>query len=100
MHSAQNIVEDAQIQEEAAVLEGPGDPPAGDLKGGQAHYVISPVFDAALGGPIDPGQKIEKGRFPGTVGPDQAHGLAAPDPEFHLVDRGQPTELDGQVPGC
>jgi hypothetical protein len=88
VHSAQNIVEDAQVQEEAAILKGPGDPPAGDLKGGQTHYVISPVFNAALGGPIDAGQKIKKGRFPGTVGPDQAHSLAALDPEFHLVDCG------------
>jgi hypothetical protein len=100
VHSDQNIVENAQVQKEAVVLKGPGYPPPGDLKGRQTHQVFPLVFDPAFGRPVDPGQKVEKSRFPGSVGPDQTYGLAALDPEFHLVDRGQSAELDGKIPGA
>jgi hypothetical protein len=99
VHADENIVEDAQIQEKAVVLKGPGHSPAGDLKGGQPHDVFSLVLDPPLGRSVDPGQKVEKSRFPGTIGSDQAHGLPAFDVEIHLVDRGQSPELDGKTAG-
>ena len=46
---------------------------------------------------MDPGQEVEKGGFPGTVGADDAQDFALLDVEFDLVDSRQAAEEFTQI---
>src|SRR5262249_54926561 len=51
----------------------------------------------ALGGPVQPGQHVEQGRFAGAVRPDQRDNRVLRDVERDVVDGHQPPELLGDV---
>lgn len=93
----QQALGDGGVRREREVLEGARDPEGGDPVRGQPGEVGGSEVDGAGGGPVDPGEHVEGGRFTGAVGADDGVHAAGFDGEGDRVQGGEPGELDGHV---
>ena len=70
-----DVVQDAQLLEQADILKGPGNPGGGDAVAAPVADVLAPEGDPAGADGEDPGDEIEHGGLAGAVGPDEPHQL-------------------------
>ena len=91
------VLADAQVAVERELLRHVAEPGAGGAGG--AIEVEAGDAGPAGGRPQEAAHHLERGRFAGAVGAEQAEDLAAADAEGDVVGRGEVAELLGQPVG-
>ena len=70
-----DVVQDAQLFEQADILKGPGNPGGGDAVAAPVADIFAPEENPALTDTKNPGDEIEHGGLARAVGPDEPHQL-------------------------
>jgi len=98
VHADLDVVEHAQIREQADILEGAGDAGLAGLHRIQLRHVLAAEPDGSAGRLVDLRQHIEDRRLAGAVGADQTVDLLILHFEVQVVHGGQAAEVNAQIP--
>ena len=96
--AGEHVVEGRELREHARPLERADDSAGGDLAGTEPTERRVAVADLAAERTDVAGDRVERRRLPGPVGPDQARDRAGLDPERDARQRRHAAEGDGEVP--
>ena len=95
-----DVVQDAQLLEQADILKGPGNPGGGDAVAAPVADVLAPESDSAGAEAEDPGDEIEHGGLAGAVGPDKPHQLSGENLQGKIGQGLEAAEAVGKVGDC
>src|SRR5262245_29930798 len=97
VHTGQHVVLDAQRGKHAGSLKRANDTAPRDRRGSQPAQRCAVVGDAAAGWTEVAGDRIERSRLAGAVGPDHAGDRARAHVERHRLERGHAAAAHGEI---
>ncbi len=92
-----DIVKDAQLAEDAAVLEDAGQSAGGDAVWGETGDLLSIQDQAAFGGFVKTGDDVEHRGLPGAIGADQPDDMSFFEGQIEIGDSNQTAEAHGEM---
>jgi hypothetical protein len=92
-----HVLQQRHRGEQGEVLEGAGDPEAGDAMGRSVDQVLPTEHHLTRRGLVDPADDVEHGRLAGTVRTDEPADLALLDVERQPVEGDDAAEADRHV---